>query len=826
MKLKRWVWVSIAVLLVAILAVLIQVRREHSAPRVFVIGWERTPPTQIEGPNGEPIGYTTELIQEAARRRGIRLKWVEHRHNADGALTNRLVDLWSRLNVTEERKRRYHMTRPYQERSYIFLVRSDSPYRFVQDLKNIKVAYDGIPIGGQLLGERFPQLEQVSANGLGDAIERLCRGEVGAVFGDRYIAFSTMIEAHPSCSAMSLRVIPIVNFRTYLAIAAVRNADAPAAAEAMRDELDKMVDDGTAERIASYWGDPASQGLLSLNLLRDTRRSLWRYRVGSAVVGLLCLFAIWVAVAYRRACNRAEATGQVLRQTERNLRLLASSLSEMVLAFDHERRLIYANPGARHLTGYSLAELQSAEFACWVHPDDRATVLAAWERAYCGEKVEQVTYQILTRTGERRWVSANWGPIYDETGKPIGVQASERDISERVRADEERTALQEQLLQSQKLESVGRLAGGIAHDFNNILTVIIGFGYLLLAESPDANAKGHANEIVKAASRAAELTSQLLAFSRKQVIQPRLLRINELIEDTSRMMRRLIGEDIELRLVLHPAPYPILADPGQINQVLINLAANARDAIPGVGSLVIETTNVTLDGNYAASHAEVVPGDYLQLTFTDSGAGMDQATLSRIFEPFFTTKATGRGTGLGLATVYGIVKQAGGHIWAYSELGQGTTFKLYFPRTYATQAPEETLEPKAVRSSREETILVVEDQLEVRDLILQMLRLEGYRVVEADSGAAGLALAQQHQGPIALVITDVVMPDMNGRQLADKLTEVRPGIKILFMSGYTEDVVAHRGILDPGIQFISKPFTPATLAARVRKILEQAEPVS
>ncbi len=365
------------------------------------------------------------------------------------------------------------------------------------------------------------------------------------------------------------------------------------------------------------------------------------------------------------------------------------------------------------------------------------------------------------------------------------------------------------------------MAGGIAHDFNNLLTVIIGFGYLLLAAAADTKSKEHASEVVKAASRAAELTSQLLAFSRKQVIQPRLLQINELIEDTGRMMQRLIGEDIELRTILHPKPYSILADPGQINQILINLAANARDAIPGVGSLLIETANVTLDRNYAAAHAEVEPGDYLQLTVTDSGAGMDQATLSRIFEPFFTTKGTGQGTGLGLATVYGIVKQAGGHIWAYSEIGKGTTFKLYFPRAHAGPPPIEALPPKIVHPPCEDTILVVEDQLEVRELILEMLRMEGFNVLDADSGAAGLQLAREHQGPIALLITDVVMPDMNGRQLAENFAKFRPETKVLFMSGYTDDVVAHRGILDPGVQFISKPFTPAALAARVRQLLQK-----
>jgi len=816
------VWAGMALLLIGLSAGYLQLRQTRALRRVFVIGWEPSPPNQIAGPNGEATGYAVELVREAARRRGIRLRWKEYPHETDQALEEHWVDLWLRMTITPERQRRFYLTTPIQEHNFGFLVLANSLYFQAEDLKNVRVAYDGMPISANLLHEEFPQAELVSSQGLRDAVPRLCRGDVPAVFGERFTAFSMLIENNP-CPGTILRVIPIVALRTLVAMGAVRDGDAPIAARAISTEIDRMVDDGSAARIANFWGYPASQDLLFLTRLRETRRTLWRYKLGLAAIGGVCLLALWAAIAYRRARDQAQATGRALRETERNLRLLASSLSEMVLAFDRERHLTYANPGAQQLTGYSPDELRVAEFACWVHPEDRDTVLAGWDRAYRGEHVKNVTYRLRTRSGETRWVSANWNPTCDETGQQIGVQASERDISEQVRAEQERAALEAQLLQSQKLESVGRLAGGIAHDFNNMLTVIQGFACLLLKGTADSKSQERANEIVKAANHAAELTSQLLAFSRKQMVKPQRIDINELIADCATLLRRLIGEDVELRTVLEPAPFPIRADPGQLRQVFINLAANARDAMPGTGWLLLETSNVTLDENYAATHAEVKPGDYLQITVTDSGSGMDQDTLNRIFEPFFTTKAAGKGTGLGLATVYGIVKQAGGHISAHSEPGNGTCFKMCFPRN-ETAPPEETA-PEAGKATlaRGETIMVVEDQDEVRAFIVELLREEGYRVLEAESGAAGLALAREHPGPIALLLTDVVMPNMNGKQLADQMLKLRPQIKVLFMSGYTQDLVAHHGILDPGIHFISKPFAAAALQECLRRLLEQPD---
>lgn len=385
----------------------------------------------------------------------------------------------------------------------------------------------------------------------------------------------------------------------------------------------------------------------------------------------------------------------------------------------------------------------------------------------------------------------------------------------------ERRSLEEQLRQSQKMEAIGQLAGGIAHDFNNLLTAITGYSELsmkrLRAEDPLLS---NLQEIKKAGDRAASLTRQLLAFSRKQVLQPKVLDLNSVVSDLEKMLRRLIGEDIELRTVLEPKVGSIKVDPGQIEQIIMNLAVNARDAMPQGGKLIIETKNILLDDNYARRHIAVTPGPFVMLAVSDSGTGIDPQTQSRIFEPFFTTKGVGKGTGLGLSTVYGIVKQSGGNIWVYSEAGLGTTFKIYLPRT--DESPQlykrDSGLEEVLRGT--ETVLLAEDEEVVRKLACQVLRIYGYQVLEAADGKAALLICESHSAPIHLLITDVIMPGMSGRELANRLTELRPEMKVLYMSGYTDNAIVHKGVLDEGANFIQKPFSTDVLAIRVREVLD------
>ncbi len=385
----------------------------------------------------------------------------------------------------------------------------------------------------------------------------------------------------------------------------------------------------------------------------------------------------------------------------------------------------------------------------------------------------------------------------------------------------ERKLLEDQFRQSQKMEAIGRLAGGIAHDFNNLLTAIIGYSQLALrgidADNPLLN---NFEEIEKAGKRAAVLTNKMLAFSRKQVIQPRILNLNTAIAEIEKMLRRLIGEDIEIAMFLCDKLWLVKADLGQFEQVLMNLVVNARDAMPQGGKLTIETSNVTLDETYARHHLNVTPGEYMMLAVSDTGIGMDGATLSHIFEPFFTTKESGKGTGLGLSTVYGIVNQNCGHIWVYSEPCHGTTFKAYFPRVKDGVESVEQAENPADSIEGIETLMVVEDEDAVRNLVCQILRSSGYNVLEASHGVDALLLLEQQSEPINLIITDVIMPFMSGREFADKAIHKYKDIKVLFMSGYTDEAILPHGVLDPGVAFIQKPFTTANLAAKVRDLLD------
>jgi two-component system cell cycle sensor histidine kinase/response regulator CckA len=526
---------------------------------------------------------------------------------------------------------------------------------------------------------------------------------------------------------------------------------------------------------------------------------------GGATVGVILVFRD-VTVRKRRE--------EALRASEERFSK-AFSVSPLAMSISRfaDRRFLDVNESFLHVTGYSREEVlgrSGPEMGIWPSSEERARVPRLNDRQGSLRKVE---CRLRLKSGEIHTFLL-WAEVIEIGGEECVLTVMD-DISERKQ-------LEEQLLQAQKMEAVGRLAGGVAHDFNNLLTAIIGYSDLLLLQAEGSSRlRSNIEEIRKAGKRAAKLTSQLLAFSRKQVLQPKVIDLNEIVTDLSKMLQRLIGEDVELVCITKADLGQVKADPGQIEQILINLAVNARDAMPEGGKITMETGNVVLDEEYTRHHAKVSPGSYVMMAVSDSGHGMDLSTQSHIFEPFFTTKGPGKGTGLGLSTVYGIVKQSDGHIWVYSEPGHGTTFKVYFPRVDAEIDSLDSTHASLEPPQGSETILLVEDEEQVRELARIALEMSGYRVLEAADGVEALQRSAEHEGPIELLVTDVVMPQMSGRQLAEKMKVIRPGMRVLYMSGYTDDAIVHHGVLDSAAAFIQKPFSPREMARKVRDLLNE-----
>jgi signal transduction histidine kinase/ActR/RegA family two-component response regulator len=481
----------------------------------------------------------------------------------------------------------------------------------------------------------------------------------------------------------------------------------------------------------------------------------------------------------------------------------------VVVAADHFLRGIFLPQSVYGVL--TASEWRWLEHAGWVLFEDTFLFIAI-------KRGVTEMWSIAERTAEIK--SLNAGLEHHVAERTAQLVAANQELEKEVA---ERKLAEEQLRQAQKMEAVGKLAGGVAHDFNNLLTVINGHTDLSLRRMGQGDPLYRKLEAVKeAGERAATLTRQLLAFSRKQILQPKVLDLNHVIYETNKILQRLIGEDIDLLIGLTPDLGKVKADPNQIEQVLMNLSVNARDAMPRGGKLTIETHNVDINEEYASKHFSVQPGRYVMLAISDTGCGMDAETQARIFEPFFTTKEVGKGTGLGLATVYGIVKQSGGNVWVYSEVGRGTTFKIYLP---CVDNPARELTGSAEDTQLQvgtETVLLVEDEQIVRDMTREILQESGYRVLEAKHGQEALIVAEQHHGPIHLMLSDVVMPQMSGRELAAQLTPLRKDMKVLYMSGYTDDAIVHHGVLDEGMAFIEKPFTPNALARKVRDVLNTA----
>jgi len=571
-----------------------------------------------------------------------------------------------------------------------------------------------------------------------------------------------------------------------------------------------------APRLHAALGDIiASPGTpASLELRWRHKDGSWRH-IDAVAVDRLAEPAVGAIVVNFRDVSERRTAEAALRESEERYRTLVEGVRDIIFALSPEGTIASLNPAFETITGLRREEWVGQPFERLVHPEDLPLALELLGRVVRGELRPASQFRVRTAKGDYRVGEFSATPQLHE-GRLVGILGIGRDVTERVQ-------LEQQLRQAQKMEAVGRLAGGIAHDFNNILTAITGYADLLLEDLGATDPRRQdADEIHKAADRAAGLTRQLLAFSRQQVLQPTVLEVNKLVSDLEKMLRRLLGEDVELGTRLAPTTGRVKADPGQLEQVIMNLAVNARDAMPNGGKLTLETGNVDLDEAYAADHYPGRAGPFVLLAVSDTGIGMSEETQAHMFEPFFTTKEKGKGTGLGLATVYGIIKQSGGFIWVYSEVGHGTTFKLYLPRVeeLAERASQPAQAPaRAARGT--ETVLVVEDEAPVRSVARQVLERHGYTVLEAPSAEAALDLATRYSGTIHLLLTDVVMPGLNGRELASRLATLRPDARVIFMSGYTDDAVTRHGVLEPGSTYVQKPFTPDAIARKVREVLDR-----
>lgn len=528
----------------------------------------------------------------------------------------------------------------------------------------------------------------------------------------------------------------------------------------------------------------------------------------------------------REVDERKRAEDELSKQRS-FLRQVIDLNPNFIFAKDRDGRFTLVNQAVAEAYGTTVENLlgkndadfnPNAEEVEWFRQDD-LDVMDTLQEKFIPEEV------ITDARGNVRWLQTIKRPIISSNGAVTQMLGVATDITARKQVEEALHRSEEQLRQSQKMEAVGKLAGGVAHDFNNLLTAINGHSELAMRRlEQDDPLYRKLEAIKKAGERAASLTRQLLAFSRNQILQPKVLDLNQVVFEMNRMLQPLIGEDVDLFTKLMPDLGKVKADPGQIEQVLMNLTVNARDAMPKGGRLTIETANVYLDEGYVRHHASVLPGWYVMLAVSDNGCGMDGETQERIFEPFFTTKEVGKGTGLGLSTVYGIVKQSGGNIWVYSEVGRGTTFKVYLPCVDRCTEEFELSTDESKVLIGNETVLLVEDEEMVRDMAKEILQESGYQVLEAKHGHEALLIAEQHHGPIHLMLSDVVMPQMSGRELAEQLTPLRREMKVLYMSGYTDDAIVHHGVLDEGMAFIGKPFTPNALAHKLREVLNAPLP--
>jgi len=773
---------------------------------IVVGGDQNFPPYEFIDKNGRPAGYNVELTRAIAREMDLDIKirlgpWNKIRRQLAGGR----IDALQGMFYSAGRDLKFDFTPAHTVNHQVSIVRREDgpPPTTAAELAGMQIVVQRGDIMHDFARKKGLGEQVDAVSNQKEALGELARGSYDCALGSRATALylidkngwdQLVVAQKPFLSPQYCYAVPN-NQKTLLAH--------------FTEGLKMLEESGEYQRIHDKWmGVYQEQDHSLLTALRRLAM------VFIPLVAVLLAVFLWSWSLRRQVGKRTEE----LKENEEFLRAMISCSPVALYSIDRSGRVTAWNQSAERVFGWSPEEVIGRPLP--IVPEDKKAEFDQFrDQILHGQTLSGVAVLRRRKDGSLFHASLSAAPIYSvQTGEIIGIMGSVEDITEHRK-------LEEQLRQAQKMEAVGRLAGGVAHDYNNMLSVITGYAELALDQvTPGAPPHAELSEILSSAKRSTDITRQLLAFARKQTIQPEVLDLNATVEGMLKMLRRLIGEDVELAWLPAPQVWPVRMDPAQIDQLLANLCVNARDAISGIGRISIETGNVHLDEAYAAEHPGFIPGDFVLLSVSDNGCGMDKDTMDNIFEPFYTTKGDSRGTGLGLATVFGIVKQNQGFINVYSEPAQGSTFRIYLPR-HAAEAEGKTPEIRTeAPRGRNETLLLVEDDPPILEMTRMMLERLGYRVLAAATPGEALKTASETQAGIDLLVTDVVMPEMNGRDLSENLRALDPGIKILFMSGYTSDVIAHNDVLAAGVHFIQKPFTKQELAAKVREILDQDQP--
>ncbi len=798
-----------AALLLALMAVLgfaIYSRPAAVEDRVYRIGFGSDPPLHFPSEkSGQAEGLAVGVIREAARQQGIRLEWTQSASPGIPSLISGETDLWVAMTVLEERRRQIFISDPFLVTEYCLLVLADSPFSSYLDLTGRRISHPDFEIHRVNLHKYFPSSALVPGATPQATIEAVVSGAADAAFIDQFSASRALMELQVK---RPVRILSVPVPQGYLGLAS--NFRAAPAARAIRDEIRRMIDEGAINTRIEGWSFYPLLNLEAINNLSKSRRREQAFVSGLVTLICLLICTVLLVISLRRDHSRLVDAKAALRESEEHYRGLVELLPDTIYLLSRQGELqsVVTAPYTVRRTDDLVLSLAESE----THLNDVQTVLKTGAVTITEQKllgVHPVEYRLI--------------PLRGGDGVIDGVLGILRDQTARQAAEDERNRLEEQLRQSQKMEVVGRLAGGIAHDFNNLLTVINGYSESLLKQLPrETRVAQQISKVLKAGNAAADLTRQLLTFSRKQQIEPAVRDLNGIVSNAADMLRRLLGDDIELELILAPELPLVLVDTGQMEQVLMNLAANARDAMLEGGRFVLETSLQSLNPGQAAVQIGAVRGPHVVLTARDTGTGIHVDTLPRIFDPFFTTKQDYNGTGLGLSIVYGIVRQCNGWITISTEIGRGTAFELHFPA--AASQPLSSIEPsREVEELRLEhraaTILLVEDRTDVRVLVADLLRGAGYTVLEAISPASAIHFGQRHSGVIDVLLTDVVMPAMRGTELAKRLRQLRPELKVLFMTGFPGqlDLLRDNLVLEGAV--LAKPFGPETLLATLQELI-------